>query len=465
MVSHWQRRNPFRDHVSHQHYLHLKRVELPPAREEFYSNCADLLDFSYRFEKRKTIFAEAEFRGNLIYSVNFIQDWSFARSIMDVVPTGKFKLILRSDIIAPEYTHFIRNFCIRTGIDFVEITSVNQGVEALERWRWPYALFVTATEGLISATHLMNSLLTLEARRMGYATLSMQHGMNVGKDLSHAAEYVGAWDAKGAQSLQSGRHPGSGWHVLDAGSPKFFEALMPMGENAFAQRFGDWTHAFRKKVLVGLNLHWRIGEESDITYRWLESVFARYPDILFILRPHPDDYTIFENSISASNVLILDEVILNVVDWPMSRIIKSVDAVTTFSTLILDALAAETPVYMLPTDFSRLDGYFLPISLPVTSLEDFSQVTREEFTNGLLPAGLFEEPVAHDRAWFDSSRRFFSRLASLRTGRNVGRLAAAEQDVRRALETAVKTLNFDVNPHSDRVRVSEGIRMFQTESF
>jgi hypothetical protein len=73
----------FEDHGSHQHYLRLVRCSALPHDAYVLSNAVrDLTDTTYRTLKRETV-ANVDLPV-LNYHVNFIQDWSFVRSLMGV---------------------------------------------------------------------------------------------------------------------------------------------------------------------------------------------------------------------------------------------------------------------------------------------------------------------------------------------------------------------------------------------
>jgi len=458
-VSHWQRVNPYSDHTSHQHYLVLDRVQgrvLDPAG--FRRLVRVILDIDYRDQKRAQV--NAEHLPQLIYNVHFIQDWSFARSLMDVWPADRVHIMFRRDSIAEPYLHMVRNICVRNGVSHRVMDSVVDGAAALDEWLSSAALFVTATEGVNMLPHAFNSMLALEAERRGATSVCIQHGMNVGKAFRPVSAYWAGWDAGSTGALAA---DGLGARAICTGSVKFQDALCPGVRLGVARRFGRRASGMKQSVLIGLNLHWQVHASGGAeTVAWLHRLSARNPEVLFLLRTHPDDATIYEHPdvLTLPNVLVVDEMALLSMDIPVARLLRDVDGViTTSSTLILDALAASKPVALLPSQhkWDSPGNLFHRVSTPLIKDAHLSVVSGEDWAAGRLPDGL-DSPASVDQDWFAPSRNAVGNLAALASA-----AALSPRDnswVYESLTDTMHRLDLDANPHRDRTRLARAIAGF-----
>lgn len=467
-VSHWQRANPFREaHDSHQHYLLIERnPETPVNAAAFREAVWDAVDVSYRMQKR--LFLEGTEFPLLTYHVNFIQDWSFARSLMDVWPADRFRVTLRKDIVATPYAHMIEGLLSRYDVKHAVVGSAREAVAALDGWGGLRdSLVMTATEGLTSITHLMGSLMLLYARNHGARTLSMQHGMTVSRSFSPIGATLGAWDAGTQAEMHANAGDDAGYDVELVGSPKLLDAMLSGSPNALSLRFGSFVVGFERSILIGLNLHWGIHTNgAEATYQWLMRLCQRNPSTLFVLRPHPDDATIYERPglLQLPNLLLADEMTLLSMDWPASRLVSAVDGVlTTYSTLMIDAAAAGKPVALLPSRAGAQDpAQFLKPSRP-PSLGDgeLCTLTDAEWASGALPRNLLDGSggriAPQDEAWFMPSLHSIHNIA--RIGQTPGRLGLdkAMAAIGRQFTMASFGLNLDVNPHPDRTRITSAL--------
>lgn len=350
-VSHWQMVNPFHEsHCSHQHYFYLsKKLYAGLDHVQFKGFAASILDTSYRFLKRELV--NCDTLPPLSYHVNFIQDWSFLRSLMDVWPSDRLLITIRSDLLAAPYRSMLRGYLERTANTFLFISSAAEGAAALDSWGLSKgSLAVTATEGPRSVSHLMGSLLMLEAGKRGAQTLCLQHGMSISRSFLTASANVGVWDASTEATLSNSNS--QNFHIARTGSPKFLDALLPAAQFSLKHRLGRSN--YERAILIALNLHWKVHRfDTRDTYDWIQRICFNNPDTLFVLRPHPDDATSFENPqiFGIPNVLFVDEITLLSIDWSVSRLLRAVDGViTTYSTIAIDAAAAGKPVVFLPSE-------------------------------------------------------------------------------------------------------------------
>jgi hypothetical protein len=460
-AAHWERVNPFRDPNAHQHYLHIRRSAVPPEAEALRNSIAGLLDIRYRHAKRDAV------KGPLppaFFSVNFIQDWSFVRPIMDVYPSKHLHLLFREDCIAPQYLHLLRNYCERTATPYAVIGNVLEGSSALSGWGCDGdTLFMTATEGLPSPTHAMNALLACEAGKMGARTLSLQHGMNISRAFSSSCDIVGTWDRKTARILLDRLSVEGGPMVQATGNFKFWDALMPSGDSGLAAKLGSWTDAFEKIYLIGLNLHWKVHEHGEAaTYEWVRRTIDRNPNCLFILRPHPDDHSIYAMAdlLHASNILLLDDMSLLATDLSISRLMRDVDGViSTNSSLHIDAMAAGKPTVLLPVSsgMAAREGLF-DCSWPTMTGNAPKTLSAQEWSTGDLPAAL-RIPAEVDSEWFIPSIDALQAISEL-ASQPKRPMEAVEQVAWAMAASGNRQLSFNRHPHQDMAHLSAALRAF-----
>lgn len=463
-VAHWERINPFRDANAHQHYLHIRRRAAPPHAQDLHDAIAGLLDIRYRSTKRDTITHPFP---TTFFNVNFIQDWSFVRPLMDVYAARQLHLLFREDCIAPQYLHLLRNHCERTATPYAVIGNVKEGCAALSSWGCgENSLFLTATEGLPSPTHSMNALLAWEAGRMGATTVSLQHGMHISQAFSSSCDIVGTWDRTTAKRLLERRGAKGDPAIEAVGNVKFLDALLPPGDGGLSARLGSWTHGFEAAYLIGLNLHWKIHEHGEAaTYEWVRRTIDRNADCLFILRPHPDDHSIYAMAdlIQAPNILLLDNMTLLAMDVSISRLLQDLDGViSTSSSLHIDAMAAATPTVMLPSQsgLAERSGLF-DSSWPTLAGDPPETISADDWATGDLPAAL-SSPVRVDPEWFTPSAEALSTLATLT--QLPKRMPEAVERTTSALVTAAnRQLSFSRHPHRDMIHLSTALRTFVSD--
>lgn len=469
-VAHWQRLDPFRENsLSHQHYLRLKRFtyELPAAREIL--ECIDeVLDVKYRRIKRQSI--SAIDIPTITFNVNFIQDWSFARSLMDICPAGQFQVVIRNDIIAEPYCYMLCGLLERTGCRHMSVSNVAEAVVGFDTWGdFGGTLAITATEGVPSVTHLMGSLMMLEIAQRGAQTLCLQHGMTVLSSQTPASAVIGVWSDDEVDSLRTTLSLKQGPDIMCTGSTKFLDALLPSSRNVLEFRFGVMPGDFSQIILVGLNLHWAIHQHSaEETLSWLERLSAKNQDTLFIIRPHPDDSSIYsaEALLSKKNVMLLDEMLLLSMDMQISRILKGVDAViTTYSTLAIDAVAAGKPVILLPfSKFDHTSTQYLKKSAPwISSGIELPVLDHTSWSKGEVPnfrlAGNAQSSLSKS-SWFNPSLNSIQNICSLAARSLIDRNEDQISRMSIALASAIKSLCLDKNPHRDRELVTRAIQRF-----
>jgi Capsule polysaccharide biosynthesis protein len=450
-VSHWHKINPFRDTKNHQHYLivrnnpRIKTSSVPILRRKL----ADILDISYRWDKRAL---DREYP-MLTYSVHFVQDWAFARSIMDAWPADRFRITLREDCISKSYQKVIKGFLTQKGIDFTTLHTSHEASLLLSPPLQAGDMWMTATEGNRSVTHQLNSLVMMKAREAGYHTVSLQHGMTIASSLAPASELIGVWDKSAKDAFLAAITEPMGHSVEVLGSPKSSDATFGQQSDAIENRFGNWTSHFKNKILIALNLHWSVHQHGTTdTYSWIERLINNNPDCLFFLKPHPDDSSIYDfvSNKPYSNIILIDDILLISMDWSLMRLLKAIDGViTSQSTLILDALVAGTPIVRLPVIEEKALGNGLTnASFPYDTISAIPMITDEEWSHGAIPSALttLRLKLPANRANDDC---FFSRLITLNNNWTSLDLQSAKAAIESAMSQAMLHVNLSQNPHKD----------------
>jgi len=460
-VSHWHKINPFHDTKNHQHYLivrndpRIKDLSLPSLRK----NISDILDISYRWDNRSS---EREYP-KLTYSIHFVQDWSFARSIMNVWPADRLRITLREDCISKSYQKVIKGFLTQKGIDFTTLNSTHDALSLMSPPPTNNEIWMTATEGNHSVTHQLNSSTMMLARDAGYRTISLQHGMTISSHLTPSSQVVGVWDSTAQNAFVGAIANSSSHSVAVVGSPRKSEASYAQCDDAIANRFGEWTRSFGQHILVALNLHWAVHQHSTSdTYGWLSRLLEKNSDKLFFIKPHPDDssiYTVMAN-IQHKNFILVDDILLTSMDWPLIRLIKAVDGViTTYSTLIIDALSAGTPVSIIPADKDKTSS---PIFVDAWSPSDYGGIppalTEEEWVQGKVPAFPAKKAITSDG--LDEDDDFFTKILLINNTWQELDAISSKIAAAKIFYEASRYINLNKNPHPDISALDEALEIF-----
>ena len=123
----------------------------------------------------------------------------------------------------------------------------------------------------------------------------------------------------------------------------------------------------------------------------------------------------FQNSFDfdrISNLIYLDQYILNMIGWPMSRIIKGCDGViTTFSSIIADAECSKVPIAIFPYEnIQELNVGHIDIDLLIPesiSLGKIPIVPKRLMLEGKLPSFKLDVNPHHDK-WHRQNHKFLN---------------------------------------------------------
>jgi hypothetical protein len=332
------------------------------AESAVHQKINDLLDISFRALKRKQfVFQDPR---SIFFNFNVLQEWSFIRPLLDVVPRDKCHFLIRQDQSTDTRALLaIKGFLQRNSISHTTYEQISE----LPWQKMRGNLVMSASESTMdNALHVSSHLLTANARLQGCTTILLQHGIwpcpSPNRVISFASEKILFWGKEEVNRLRTGVHQINGqsapWGMIDekqicyVGSPKYSDQLLSQS-TGFNTRFGFETSQFARVVLIGTkNLRSRYGAANinDEFINSLRSLFQSMPDVLFIIRPHP--LTAIEDflGLRASNVVIFDELTGILADTALSRVVPHIDLmVTSPSTLILDGTLSNKPVFVYGT--------------------------------------------------------------------------------------------------------------------
>lgn len=364
LIHRWQAADIFADAGAPEpRYLVFERLGEPRPFAAVKAAVDRITDVAHRAEKRARFALPPGLNVNL--SLQYTQDWSLLRPLLDVLPRNRVRVLLRRNpgqTLDPDLARAIRSLLRRNGVATLEF-------EDAADLPWPEMrgdALVAATESSIASPHLQGYQLAALARLQGCATYLLQHGIwpraFPGQVLTFASEHVVTWGAEEERRLGDGRH---GWlgaavpwgamapgQALPFGSAKLADAQI----GPFAPldaRFGHDPARHDRAVLLGtknLKGRWGLHNLDDAFLERLDALTRRHPRTLFILRPHPVDGADSFLSLREPNIRCLDEVAAALADIPPARVVPLVDLVATSpSSLIADAAAAGRPVFVYGT--------------------------------------------------------------------------------------------------------------------
>lgn len=343
-VAYWCRRNIFHDNNGHQHYLLLEKNRLPD-KEKLEALIDSLVTPRTLDEKRLPL--------NVLYTVNFIQDWHFLRELMDFLKKDELIVVFNKDNISQINLNVIRNFVVRCGIQCFYLDDVLFDVESFLSSLNPKVLFISATEGPVSKRHLATIPFVEAANRAGHNTVCLQHGMILPDRMAFPSTHFLAWSDMYKAEAITRCSDGVTHYFYNAGVIKNSSFYVVSKYDFISLRFGEHYLQYEKKVLVASNLHWRAAHLfTPIDFiSWLKKEAVLNKNVLFIWRPHPEEYSIYLVNELPENVLVIEQMITDIIDVSICQILKNVDAcITTLSTIAFDAVRLGTPVAIFPFD-------------------------------------------------------------------------------------------------------------------
>jgi hypothetical protein len=338
------------------HYLAFEKGQ-GPASWDVASDAIDALtDVAFRELKRAEFSAPP---GRINFNLHHTQEWSLIRPILDVLPRGQVRVLLRPDGFDEDCLRAITGQLQRNGVETLVFSEIGE-----LPWRdLRHEIVITGAESSVGATHLMAQEVVAMARLHGCRTFLLQHGIWPRsfdrRVVTFASEHYLTWGQEEQIRLNRNTHEifaaTMPWGLLPddqvqaVGAAKFTDHLLGTPPD-LSITLGFEAGAFAKTVLIGTkNLRGRWSVNAGFADD-LQALVSRHPEVLFIIKPHPTDAAEDYAFLKSGNVRLIDEVTSILADLPMSRIIPRVDLVVTSpSSMILDGAITDRPVFVYDT--------------------------------------------------------------------------------------------------------------------
>lgn len=237
--------------------------------------------------------------------------------------------------------------------------------------------------------------------------------------MTFGSDLVLHWGAAEARILQRNEHRLAAadvpWGVFSPGqvrcigSPRYTDQLLPIHPDGLTLRLGIDRNRFASIVLLASKKAYDRAGRPDIDdafHAAMLRLIERFPETLFLIRPHPGHGDEGLLTLRRDNVRFLDETCCVTADIPLSRIIPLVDEVVApISTVVLDGAISDKPVVVY--DREQPQTYDHIKVMPVDRLPE------------LLGSSEFLAEVAHRTRLFRNTYaeavdpRFYERFSAL----------------------------------------------------
>jgi polysaccharide pyruvyl transferase WcaK-like protein len=360
--SHWVRLNPFRE----KHPAAPWVFELRPGSADVDASAVADMDRMLGNRPRVTVPQDIlDTRAHLFFLVGTYQEFRQYQPVWSQLPPSTYTVLLR--VTQPEPTWIRREraieaWCATRGIHVMRVSSIAD--VDWHAWRQRRCVLVAGADSTAFMSHILNAAFVDSARRHGWRTVQLQHGIwpyaSLQKPMTMLSELVLAWSPEFKQSLDTvvqwpdgSRGPRGeieGIRFVTAGCP-VFDRYADADAASLDDLLGDWVRQYRRTVLVATNLHWSAHKNGALANAAVFEAAASMPDTLFIVKPHPvhDPDEAFLSACPA-NVQVLDEFCCLFADLDSARLVRATDAVVaTLSTVALEAALAGRPFLVMDT--------------------------------------------------------------------------------------------------------------------
>jgi hypothetical protein len=354
LVDRWRAIDLFADTCEGEpRYLILEKTADAPDWEAVEAETEALLDVAYRREKRRQFLVPETAR--FLLSLHHIQEFSFVRALLDVLPRHAVRVILRPYFIEDSHRRAITGFLARTGVR----THVYERAEELPWSELAGSILVSAAESGCAPNHIHGFQIAALARLHGCRTYLLQHGIwprnFPGRIVTFGSEVVVTWGAAEERILQQNQHclaavdvPWGVFHpgqVRCIGSPRYTDQLLPVHRDGLDLRLDIERDRFASVALLATKRAYGRSAKSEVDVAFhtaMRRLIETHPEMLFIIRPHPAHGEEGLSDLPCENVRVLDETCCIAADIPLNRIIPLVDQVITpISTVALDGAVSD----------------------------------------------------------------------------------------------------------------------------
>jgi len=188
-------------------------------------------------------------------------------------------------------------------------------------------LYVIVNDGNLAFHHLI---------------VTLQHGITLPDVFTTVTEYTLAWSEMAAKEIMVRSHSVIRSKVFSAGNVRPNYKSSP---DFLARKFGNWVSRFERRVMIATNLHWTgaHGVSSSDVSTLIIKMSKKNQDTLFLIRPHPEDYSLRVTA-GLENVILIDDVITGLLDISIDQVLVNCDLLlSTYSTLLYDAARNKIP--------------------------------------------------------------------------------------------------------------------------
>ncbi|EHR42308.1 hypothetical protein AJE_03496 [Alishewanella jeotgali KCTC 22429] len=389
IAAHWSKYCPYKD-GSDILSPNIYAVEVTKATSVFpvLSNDRHIVGYSSDSAQPAGSFA-------IYYLVHFFQDLVFLRGLVSRWGSKAVKVIVNNSNFAFHHLmivqKFLNNHCI---------SSVN--LPDFDRNRLlPGDLLFTSTLGPQSPMHFSCSRLIEKARERRVVTVTLQHGITLPDVFCTMTEYTCVWNEQVAEEVKLRCHQVFRSKIFSVGNVKPVYCRSGKG---LSEILGSWVQKFSKYVMVATNLHWANAHNvnSADVRSVLEEMSRKHPEILFFVRPHPEDCAVNYGS-QFKNVLLIDDVITGLLDISVDQILVHCHLLlSTYSTLLYDAHRNNVParVFGFNTEIGR-DSHLYPELAGLQIVKNDVPLEIDTFFKGggsLAPSGVndmsFDESIS-----------------------------------------------------------------------
>lgn len=363
IVSHWNNIDPYRNgtcitkpkffavKVSHKKQA---IAAIPQLKEDVSNNLMS--------------FFQMKSKSSLFYIVHFFQDLAFLRGLSARSGYRSLYVIVNDGNLAFHHLIIVKKFLNNHAIDNsplrdFDVSKMNAG-----------DMLLTSALGPLSPMHLSCSRLIIKARELQVVTITLQHGIALPDIFVTVTEYTLAWNVRAAKAIRRRSHKVICSKVIPAGHvrPEYKSS-----SNFLASKFGNWVSRFERRVMIATNLHWsgaHCVSSNDVT-AMIINMSKKNQGTLFLIRPHPEDYSLRVTA-GLENVILIDDVITGFLDISIEQVLADCDLLlSTYSTLLYDAARHKIP-FAVFGHTSRVDDdrYLYPELTRLIKIDNISDV-------------------------------------------------------------------------------------------
>lgn len=374
VLKYWLEHDLFNDRqLGEPRYIFLKkRAGFKPETAAIKAKLAAMLDLDYR-EIKRTFFKNLNHK-KIAFQINIFQDYLNLRPFLDMLERDDVTILIRLEELLPVVQKMLLGSFMRWGVK----TIIYHKSAEIDWKKLNIDILVSACDSNVFYLHMLASQTVTAAKLAGIATYTLQHGIWIepfANPVEFSAKHLLCWSDEQIEFFNTAHTFANGVEskigllsnkqALIVGCLKFADAANASTKDLLNYRLGIDVQNYKKIVLLGTNLKWGKHQTAkDQTSKHLEDMMKKNKDIFFILKTHPSEPAADYAYIQQPNCMIVDDILLGIIDFPISRLVASVDAViSSLSTLLLDGAIAGKKVILYDTDNIHHYKYLKPTAL------------------------------------------------------------------------------------------------------